>query len=144
VKETHYRYGKWEKNGKGKTGRQKWRFRPYWPSSPRSGLRYVHQPPPNDFELPPGRGEGWHKRPSIFMPKWAVRIWLEVVNLRVERLDDITVGDAHAEGMAGALSIEQYQDLWDSINAKRAGGIFAWAKNPWVWVVEFKKVEKGL
>ena len=72
-------------------------------------------------------------RPSIFMPRWASRLTLEVRSVRVERLNDITDTDARAEGTAGR---DAYQSLWDRINAKRA----AWASNPWVWVVEFRRL----
>jgi hypothetical protein len=77
-------------------------------------------------------------RPSIHMPRWASRIALEVTGVRVERLNMITAGDAEAEGVDASTcgNIEEYQRLWDSINTKRG---YEWAKNPWVWVVEFRK-----
>lgn len=92
---------------------------------------------------------GWDKvnwRPSIFMPRWASRIMLEVVDVRVERLQDITEEDAEAEGVtaapfckagrsAGLEHIESFELLWDSINGERA----PWASNPWVWRVEFER-----
>jgi len=83
-------------------------------------------------------------RPSIFMPRWASRITLEVVAVRVERLQDITEADAKAEGVTGALVSESgehaafvpaYALLWDHLNAKRGYG---WSVNPWVWVVTFR------
>jgi hypothetical protein len=95
--------------------------------------------------------------PSIHMPRWASRITLEVVSVRVERLHEISKEDAMAEGVVendlGRLASEtlhtyksqrvspvvlQYADLWESIN-----GPESWAENPWVWVVEFKRVEGG-
>jgi hypothetical protein len=84
-------------------------------------------------------------KPSIFMPRWASRITLEIVSTRIERLNEISEEDAKAEGVKGALVSEEgvhcayktaYAVLWDEINGKGAG-----ASNPWVWVVEFKKVE---
>jgi hypothetical protein len=72
--------------------------------------------------------------PGIFMPRWASRITLEVVDVRVQRLQDINQRDAMAEGTNGKHS---YATLWDSLNAKRG---FGWGTNPWVWVIEFKRV----
>ena len=97
----------------------------------------------------------WH--PSIHMPKDASRITLEVVNVRLERLQEITEDDAWKEGVGDPYDYQMpdYYDqiqfsgvgikkcafagLWDSINAKRGYG---WDSNPWVWVVEFRRVEE--
>ncbi len=75
-------------------------------------------------------------RPSIHMPRWASRITLEVTGVRVERLLDITEADAKAEGFE---SVAAFFDLWDSIYAAKGLGR---ETNPWVWVVEFKRVEE--
>ncbi len=91
-----------------------------------------------------GRELGW--RPSIFMPRWASRILLEVTGIRVERLQEISEADCVAEGAAGghgsvpgygysATPLENYRHIWESIN-----GPGAWDKNPWVWVIEFKVI----
>lgn len=80
------------------------------------------------IEPPGGR---W--RPSIFMPRWASRIDLDVTTVRVERLNDISEADAIAEGCA---SVAEYRELWERIN-----GAGSWAENPWVWVVEFRRAE---
>lgn len=80
-------------------------------------------------------------KPSIFMPRSACRIFLEVVSVRVERLQDITRGDAMSEGcpfpnMAnGDNPVDWFSNLWQSINGKNS-----WNENPWVWVVEFKRI----
>lgn len=89
----------------------------------------------------------WHKqksKPSIHMFRWAARIFLEVVNVRVERVQDITETEAISEGVEGGgghpdFWVGAFRDLWDSINSKRGYG---WEVNPWVWVVEFKVVTK--
>jgi hypothetical protein len=109
-------------------------------------------------------GDRW--RPSIYMPRWASRIALEVTSVRVERLQDLGEEDAIAEGITmvpfypdsgfplskgfmlgeddGKAPLDPsaqkvFERLWDSINAKRA----PWASNPWVWVIEFKRIEQG-
>ncbi len=95
------------------------------------------------------------KRPSIFMPRWASRITLEITNVRVERLQDISDDDAYREGIspdhiAGDREVSiipgswitysrGFAVLWDTINGKRA----SWESNPWVWVIEFRKLEQG-
>lgn len=110
------------------------------------------------------RAEGFNPvwSPSIHMPKKYARIWLRVTNVRVERLQDITLNDARAEGiriggmvlgqammaMTGTDNMDDAQavatqdefvGLWNSINKKRG---FPWDSNPWVWVVEFEKLTK--
>ena len=87
------------------------------------------------------RPDCWRVRPSIHMPRWVSRISLEVTGVRVERLQDISRGDAMAEGcpfpnMAQGDDPRQwYSHLWEQIN-----GPGSWDANPWVWVVEFKRV----
>lgn len=88
-------------------------------------------------------------RPSIHMPRWASRILLEITDVRVERLQDITYEQAAAEGVhrgplrewcasdeGGACHkypVPAFRDLWQSVGGN-------WDANPWVWVVEFKRV----
>lgn len=98
---------------------------------------------------------GWESykwRPSIHMPRWASRINLEITAVRVERLADISKDDAMAEGIViqpdGGFGLadsthynfsdptDSYASLWESIN-----GAGSWFANPWVWVVEFKRVK---
>ena len=86
-------------------------------------------------------------RPSIFMPRAMSRITLEITGVRVERLQDISAADAQAEGVeqfnpsatsglpACSAHRYAYEDLWKSIN-----GPDSWDSNPWVWVIEFKRV----
>ncbi|WP_323086845.1 morphogenetic protein [Klebsiella variicola] len=83
-------------------------------------------------------------RPSIHMPCWACRILLEITNVRVERLKSISDGDAIREGcstadmMSGDCVADVFARLWASIY-----GSDSWNANPWVWVIEFKRVEGG-
>jgi hypothetical protein len=117
-----------------------------------------------DGEMPRHmQGARW--RPSIHMPRWASRITLEVTEVRVERVQEITGGDAIAEGLSvvdevlglpvydcGPMEIggvmgdaactdpcEAFMHLWDTLNAKRGHG---WDMNPWVWVVNFREVAR--
>ena len=88
--------------------------------------------------------EAWH--PSIHMPRWASRITLTVEAVRVERLQDISEEDARAEGVDpvtyhfGGPPVVSYRDgfeiAWRSIN-----GADSWQANPWVWVINFSRVE---
>lgn len=77
-------------------------------------------------------------KPSIHMPRVASRITLEITGVRVERLQDIGEADALAEGIDQdtCAPVATYRDLWESIN-----GHASWDLNPWVWVVEFKRVQ---
>lgn len=96
---------------------------------------------------PPGRPIEWaiNATPAIHMPKWAARTWLEINDVRVERLQAISVGDAEAEGVDFLRSVpdadetlsakQLFECLWDS-----TGG--DWDTNPWVWVIDFKRIEK--
>ena len=100
------------------------------------------------------------RRTAMFMPKWAARTWLEITEVRVERLQSISKSDAIAEGISvfplqseddpsawyqsapgvnQARSVqESYAKLWDSINKKK----HPWSSNPWVWVIAFKRVQR--
>lgn len=99
----------------------------------------------------------WRSRPSIHMPRWAARIWLEITGVRVERLQDISNEDALAEGVNRIshgregyfysairndphpknwlYPDDAFRELWDS-----TGG--DWSANPWVWVIDFKRIER--
>jgi len=104
--------------------------------------------------------EGWKLKwkPSIFMPKNACRLFLEIKDIRVERLNCISEEDAMAEGVDFRFfelfqenrfkdyldekddyrtGYSSFQSLWEKIN-----GLDSWKANPWVWVLEFEKIEK--
>ncbi len=137
---------------------------------------YVYRASSPDYPVDVGVGQhGW--RPSIFMPKAAARIFLQVADVRVERVQEITDDDAlnegipdngwfpmdkvycprcQGEGLIGALDpdslgfmeidcpdcirpSQRFANLWNNLNAKRGYG---WDKNPWVWVIEFERIEK--
>ncbi|CAM7655757.1 hypothetical protein [Klebsiella quasipneumoniae] len=112
---------------------------------------------PEYCDLDDNLRHGW--RPSIHMPRWASRILLEITNVRVERLNAISEEDAEAEGidmealydsqdcydciadhnMTGRPTVTgAFKYLWESIY-----GAENWLANPWVWVIEFKRVEGG-
>lgn len=87
-------------------------------------------------------------KPSIHMPRWASRITLEITNIRVERVQDISICDAKSEGFKDKLmdggrgnawmdsfALGSFKETWDSIYKN-------WDENPWVWVVEFERVGK--
>jgi hypothetical protein len=79
---------------------------------------------------------GW--KPSIFMPRWASRITLEITDIKVQRLWEITEEDCVAEGLKllqGGI-VSEYAVLWNKINGKK----HHWKDNPWVWVIEFKRI----
>lgn len=105
--------------------------------------RYLYKVECKDVENLPIK---WH--PSIHMPKEATRIWLEVTDVRVERLQDITEVQAQAEGcnsglLTGACTARgQFEDLWNSTIKKSDLDRYGWDASPWVWVIEFERCEK--
>lgn len=83
-----------------------------------------------DFES----GDGPTKwKPSIFMPREAARIILEITEIRVEKLHELSYADAKAEGVEYP---HDFCKLWEKIN-----GLESWMRNPWVWVITFKRIE---
>jgi hypothetical protein len=74
-------------------------------------------------------------KPSIHMPRWASRILLEIVSVRVERVQEISEDGTKPEGFD---LLSDFINTWNRLNAARG---FGWDKNPWVWCIEFKRVE---
>lgn len=98
-------------------------------------------------------------RPSIFMPKWACRLNLLNVEIRIERLNDISEADAFAEGIdtegddylsaehaqiagvpidCGSPARFAYKALWERINGRGS-----WDLNPWVWVIKYRRIDEN-
>jgi hypothetical protein len=104
-------------------------------------FQVIYQSTMSDFEQ--SFNYKWYS--SIFMPRWASRITLEVIAVRVERLQEITEEDAIAEGVdldeiaPGEYSDHRYAfyELWDSLNGKK----YPWESNPWVKVITFRRLK---
>jgi hypothetical protein len=155
VRETHYCWGQWVKNGLTARGRQKWRFVAddsggrailcYSDDNPANWSKVVVRP--NSY-----RGFGIYKRLGRFLPKKHARLWLErTERLRTEKLQDITDAGAKNEGVKRVFC--QYTDgsgqgfwshtvpflqLWDKLHAEQGHGA---STNPEVFVITFKKTK---
>lgn len=123
-------------------------------------LEYLYRADGDDISVGYSNGK-W--KPSIHMPKKAARIFLKVTDIRVERLQDITEEQAIKEGVGNlfidhiaysgeekynapskreTLAIEQFELLWNSTIKKQDLDRYGWEANPWVWVIEFERVEE--
>ncbi|WP_444891803.1 hypothetical protein ACJJIE_00150 (plasmid) [Microbulbifer sp. TRSA001] len=101
------------------------------------------------WTMPKSAQEG-NDTPSIHMPRWASRITLEIAGIRIQRIQDISEEDAKAEGVDGPESAAAqfcgwyekprpaFRRLWESIYSNDS-----WDQNPWVWVIEFRRVEQA-
>lgn len=142
----------------GAPGDRLW-VRETWATLTGNGVRTVYRADGEDPRTGPWTDEQrkanpmkW--RPSIYMPRTLSRITLEITRVRVERLQDISAEDAEAEGVLSrgeAMVVEhddpslpwardRFRTLWDTLNGKRA----PWASNPWLWVLDFRRVQVTL
>lgn len=130
--------------------------RTYAPSIPKEKDRYWHTVYAEHFSDESRGDRGFPWRPAIHMPRWASRITLEITSVRVERLNDISQEDAQAEGIidGGCLNCgepepcgcvnpqpdatDAFAYLWQSIYGQEN-----WDANPWVWVIEFRRIDGG-
>lgn len=147
VRETFFAFGRWETRFSQKKGRDEWHFVDMTLDTGRS---YQYDSlEGQDFK--PKRSSitpAWWMRPSIHMPRRASRILLEVTSVRVERLQDISHEQARAEGVRNHPDIESgrvdgciltHKALFECLWCDTYGDE-SWFANPWVWVVEFKRV----
>jgi hypothetical protein len=162
VRENYYQYGKWVNNGRTKTGKQKRKFQPLEEEILFSDTEEVLG---ETFHLEMGDRStgipGWFKRIGRFMPKKYARTFLQITDIRVERLQDISEEDAVAEGVESfelitdkkyyrdyllkrlpyqrgyTKAILSFKSLWELINSPES-----WVGNPFVWVVSFEKIDK--
>ena len=119
------------------------------PAGPLQRYAYAADCRPGSHSDEARKDFGLKYKPSIHMPRAACRIVLEVIGVRVERLQDISRADIRAEGLQCPPELASddaspnyrdwfptaWQELWEAIN-----GAGSWTANPWVWVVEFKRV----
>ncbi len=151
VRETFYAFGRWVTQFNAKKGRDEWHF---IDMTVECGYWYFYAASEAPKTVATFRRAGatpmWWKRPAIFMPRAASRILLDVIGVRVERLQEISEADAMAEGVTrdehGWTNYavptdcwespkDSYRTLWESIN-----GPGSWDANPWVWAVSFKRI----
>lgn len=146
VRETFYAFGRWETRFNAKKGRDEWHFVDLTVEAGKSYRYDASMAGDNRRSRHAGATPMWWKRPAIFMPHDASRLTLEVTGVRVERLRDISEADAEAEGpLPSLVGADQenlkwragFQTLWESIN-----GAGSWYANPYVWVVEFRRIQK--
>lgn len=156
VKEAYYAWGKWVHNGKTKSGRQAWKFVQVGTS-----IRHMDGNKPTKTAKRDGEC-GWVYRHGRFMPKKHSRQTLEITDVRVQRLQEISEEDAIAEGverlsdasacltpwknyrlkpgapfvMNHSIAAASFISLWDSINGDKSSHA-----NPWVWAITFKRNE---
>lgn len=149
IRETFFAWGRWEPRFSSKKGRDEWHF---VDMTLETGHVYCYAAGGAQPALLAGKRDGsftplWWKRPAIFMPRWASRITLEITDVRVELLQDISESDAIAEGCGvlkpfsghsqnSDVAKENYRMLWENIH-----GAGSWEANPPVWVIGFSQID---
>lgn len=141
VKEAAWMWCERRPNGKTATGRDKWLYVPLREAPIHYAADHPARPQVDVVSPETGNKWGWRFKVGRFLPARASRITLEVISVRVERLQDVSRGDAMEEGcpfpnMAQGDDPRQwYAELWEQIN-----GPGSWDANPWVWAIEFKRI----
>lgn len=144
VRETYFAFGSWETRFSAKKGRDEWHF---VDMTVECGRQYQYAADQQEERAYRGRRASgavpmWWKRPAIFMPRAASRIALEITDVRVECLQNISDDDLAAEGIQELIDAgidhdgtprDTYRVLWEGLN-----GAGSWAANPWVWAVSFE------
>lgn len=137
VKEGFFAWGHWQTRHNARKGRAEWAFVDLTRESGRSWRYDAEGLAPQSARIA-GAGPAWHARPALFMPRAASRILLEVVAVRMERLQAIGAPDALAEGIADQGTpdpVRAYRGVWEGIN-----GPGSWDADPLVWVVGFRRL----
>jgi hypothetical protein len=155
IKEAYYAFGQWQLRINDDTGHREWHFLDL---TTQSGQQYQFRAPSGYVKTArTDPSPGWWLRPSLFMPRRASRIALEITDVRIERLRDITEDQALAEGFSAmhdgvhvyfdnhlphpnpglsVTAVIAFVVYWQSINGRDS-----WSDNPWVWVVGFRRCE---
>lgn len=151
VKEAAWMWCERRPNGTTPTGRQKWHYVPMRGAPVIYAADHPAKPGTSVVSPDTGNAWGWRLKIGRFLPSWASRIYLEMTEVRVQRLQDISAADAVAEGIGlnpsavdvmttsdtpEPMAVAMYRDLWERIN-----GAGSWAVNPWVWCLSFRRVE---
>lgn len=133
VKEAHYRFGSWKKNGLTKTGKQKWRF---VADKGFENFLFIDNPP-NMVEKNSCRRLGWYKRSPLFMPKEFARIWLEVGSIKLERVREISEDDILKEGVR--IPVSQNNGILLRLGEESS----AWNFMPEQWQIDQQVENRG-
>jgi len=150
VKEAAWMWCERRPNGKTKTGRDKWHFAPMREAQVFYCADHPTKPQLDVVSPDTGNQWGWRKKIGRFLPRWASRLTLEIIKVRVERVRDISEKDAIAEGLTPGLfggtyrapgfALDRdargaYEALWIKINGQES-----YDRNDWVWAVDFKRI----